>query len=218
MPRFAILITKFDEVYDKQFTPVLIDVYWNVLKDFKYDEVEKAIDRCLANPQGRFLPRPADIIAAMDTNPQKQALKAWDKAISAVRVHGAYESVAFDDALIHAVIESIGGWKEFCHSPKDRLAFTSKDFQDRYRDYMVAKPSRHPKYFTGTLRGKIVLIGSSEKAMQVIETGTPLLTANSKQLLDAPNAPEVSTKQPEPASAFIESDKDKNETQSTAET
>ena len=203
MPRFAILITKFDEVYDKQFTPALIDVYWNVLKDFKYDEVEKAVDRCLANPEGRFLPKPADIIAAMDGNPHKQALQAWDKAISAVRIHGSYESVAFDDALIHAVIEDMGGWKEFCHAPSNRLLSTSKDFQDRYRAYVAEKPSRHPKYFTGTLRSKIALIGNSEKAMQVIETGTPLLTANNK-LLDAP---EVSAKQPKLVSVLIESDK-----------
>lgn len=44
-----------------------------------------------------------------------KALIAWDKAMSAVRHHGPYHSVLWDDAAIPAAIDSVsGGWLQFC--------------------------------------------------------------------------------------------------------
>ena len=92
-------------------------------------------------------------------------------ALFAIRTHGSYSSVAFDDALIHAVIKEMGGWKKFCSTPDDRLLYTAKEFQERYRDYATKIPASHPKYLVGTIGGRIEFVGNKEKILQVITTG-----------------------------------------------
>jgi hypothetical protein len=183
LSRFAEMIVGVGEVYGKSLTPIVIDVYWSVLKAFKFEEVKKAIYLHLENPDvGRYLPKPADIIMAVEGSSQNQALRAWTKVVSASQRIGVYTSVAFDDALIHAVIEDMGGWRIFCAVETEQLPFVGKEFQERYRGYVIKKPLRYPKYLTGiaesqnSIRGYVygppVLIGDKMKAMQVIATGS----------------------------------------------
>ncbi|EKE01121.1 MAG: hypothetical protein ACD_21C00209G0005 [uncultured bacterium] len=183
LSRFAMLITGIGEVYGKSFTSVAIDIYWSVLKAFKFEEVQAAFYRHLKNPDvGRFLPKPADVVMAIDGTSQNQALQAWTKVDSAIQRFGSYSSVVFDDALIHAVIEDMGGWQKLCLASTKQLLFDSKEFQERYRGYVIQKPVRYPKYFIGIIESKNssggyifsppVLIGDREKAKQVVATGS----------------------------------------------
>jgi hypothetical protein len=181
--RFAVLIAGIGEVYGKSFTSVTVDIYWNVLKAFRIEDVQIAIYRYLKNPDvGRFLPKPADIIMAMGGTSQNQALLAWTKVVSAIHSVGSYTSIAFDDALIHAVIEDMGGWREMCLTSIEQLPFVAKDFQVRYRGYVITKPVRYPRYFIGIVEsnnsgfgymcGPPMLFGDKEKAKQIIATGS----------------------------------------------
>ncbi|EKD45294.1 MAG: bacteriophage protein [uncultured bacterium] len=183
LSRFAILLVGVGEVYGKSLTSAVIDVYWNVLKAFKFEDVKKAVYLHLENPDaGKFLPKPADIIMAIEGSPQNQALRAWTKVVSAIHGIGVYTSVAFDDALIHAVIEDMGGWRIFCVSETERLPFIGREFQERYRGHVIKKPLRHPKYLTGIAESQNsssgyaydppVLLGDKAKAEQVIATGS----------------------------------------------
>ena len=183
LSRFATLFIGVGEVYSKPFTPTAIDMYWSVLKAFKYEEVDQAVRLHLENPDvGRFLPKPADIIMAIEGSPQNQALRAWTKAISTSQRIGVYASVAFDDPLIHAVVYDMGGWRVICAIKDEELPFIKREFQERYRGYVSKKPLRHPKYLTGIIEHQNsiggynydppILIGDKEKAKQVIATGT----------------------------------------------
>ena len=183
IPIFARLMTGIGEVYGKSFTMVVIDIYWNVLKDFKLEDVQAAVYRHIKNPDvGRFLPKPADIVMAIDGTSQNQALLAWTKVVSAIHRVGCYTSIAFDDALIHAVIEDMGGWWQICSIDTKQLPFVSKEFQERYRGYVIKKPIRYPRYFIGLIENRNnsfgyicdppVLFGDKEKAKQIIATGS----------------------------------------------
>ena len=171
LPRFGALITTLSKVHTKKFEPDVIEVYWNALKDFSIDDVERAVGYYTKGPRGMYIPKPADIIALIKCSPHNQALKAWDKALSAIHTHGQYSSVAFDDALIHIVIKDMGGWRKFCLTPDDRMLFTTSNFLERYRDYVTERPIYHPKYLAGSMSGRVEFIGDKEKVMQVIETG-----------------------------------------------
>ena len=41
---------------------------------------------------------------------------------------GAYQSVAFDDPVIHAVIEDLGGWTKLCRSDLKELSYMEHRF------------------------------------------------------------------------------------------
>lgn len=187
LSKFAAMIVGVGEVYGKSLTEAVIEIYWGVLKAFKFEEVKKAFYLHLENPDaGKYLPKPADIIMAIEGSPQNQALLAWTKTVSASQRIGMYASVAFDDALIHAVIEDMGGWKRFGAIDDKQLPFVEKEFQDRYRGYVVKKPLRHPKYFTGIIESQnsingytynlLVFIGDKAKAREVVATGSNPLT------------------------------------------
>ena len=182
LARFAALMVGVGEVYGKPFTSAVIDIYWNVLKVYKFEDVKAAIKCHLENPDvGKYLPKPSDIIMAIDGSPQNQALLAWTKVVSAIRNIGRYSSVAFDDALIHKVIEDMGGWIRFCDVDDKQLPFIAKEFCDRYRGYAIKKPSSHPKYLIGVIESQNgiygyiydppMLIGNPTKAKQVIAAG-----------------------------------------------
>ena len=184
LSRFAILMTGTGEIYDKPITQVVIEAYWNIFKDFAFKDVDKAFHLHHKNPDvGKYFPKPADIIMAIEGSSQNQALRAWTKVISAVQSIGVYSSVAFDDPLIHAVIEDMRGWQKFGTIDAKQLPFIAKEFQDRYRGYVINKPCRHPKYLVGIIEGKNnlhgymhdppVLIGDEAKAKQIIATGNP---------------------------------------------
>ncbi|CAL7964448.1 conserved hypothetical protein [Gammaproteobacteria bacterium] len=163
--------------YNKQFTPVEIEVYWRALKTFSFEDVRAAVDNHIQNPDGgQFLPNPADIIRAIRSNSQ-QAL-AWKKTLYAMRSVGRYESVGFDDALIHLTVKSMSSWPKLCSTNDRQLPFVEKEFQKRYWEYSVKNPLCHPKYLKGIvemLSGRVsspVLIGDVIKAKRVIATGT----------------------------------------------
>jgi len=72
-----------------------------------------------------------------------------------------YASV-FDDVLIHVVIEDMGGWKD-CAIDDKQQPFVAKEFQDRYRGYIVKKTTAPIlKYFYWIIEGQ-----NSIKAMAV---------------------------------------------------
>ena len=208
LTKFAALMVGIGEVYGKSFTSAVINIYWNVLKAYRYEEIKTAIKRHLENPEfGRFLPKPSDIIMAIDGSPQNQALRAWTKVAQAIKRVGIYTSVAFDDALIHAVIEDMGGWIKFCSIDDKQLPFTVKEFYERYRGYTVNRPTSYPKYLVGVVESKNrsagykydppILIGDESKARHVIATGNHALTYDNKLLFStsySTNTTMVSTK------------------------
>jgi len=181
--QFAELIAGIGEIYRWQFSPAAVEIYWRVLEVFRLEDVRAAIYSHIQNPDvGKFLPKPADIIMAIEGSSQNQALSAWSKTAYAMRSVGGYESIAFDDALIHVVIRSMSGWPKLCDVDDRQLPFVEKEFLERYRGYVVKKPSSHPKYLKGLIemRNSVcgytypspILIGNVLKAKQVIATGS----------------------------------------------
>ncbi len=180
--KFAELIAGIGEIYNTRFTSAAIEIYWQLLEAFRLEDVRAAIYRHIQNPDvGKYLPKPADIIMAIEGSSQNQALSAWSKTTYAMRVIGGYESVGFDDALIHVVVKSMTNWPKLCVVDDKQLPFVEKEFLERYRGYVSRKPSSHPSYLKGTVEmlnsskgyicPKPVLIGNVQKAKVVIATG-----------------------------------------------
>lgn len=180
--RFAKIMIVTGEIYRKPFTSAAIEMYWNILKVYTIKEVEDAFKNHTENIDvGKFLPTPADIIMAIKGNSQNQALLAWTKVDLAIRTVGRYSSVAFDDFLIHKVIEDMGNWKKLCCVKEEEMPFIKKEFLERYRGYVVKNPSNYPKYLVGIIENQNstygyiydppTLIGNTEKAKKVIAAG-----------------------------------------------
>jgi len=61
-----------------------------------------------------WMPKIADIVRMIDGSTQSAAATAWAKVMRAVGSVGQYQSLAFDDPVIHLAIDETGGWISLC--------------------------------------------------------------------------------------------------------
>ena len=199
---FAKLISGIGEIYSWEFSPQVIEIYWRILEPFSFEDVKAAIYRHIQDPDvGRFLPKPADIIMAIEGSSQNRALAAWSKVIWGLQRVGTHTRVTFDDALIHLVVMDMGGWIRLGNSEERQMPFIAKEFQERYREYVRRKPSKHPKYLYGRYASsKPVLIGDALKAQEVIATGedNPHISITDEYSVSTTNSTKLESDRPVP--------------------
>lgn len=175
------------EFYGKReaLTDFAAQVWWNACQSFEFDELSKAFSAHLVNAEsGQYLPKPADIVRALQGTTTDRAAMAWGKVIEAASSIGAYTDVVFDDPAIHAAIEDLGGWPKVCRTEQKDLSYAMHRFCEQYKAYV----GRGKFEFAARLRGdrssdaeyekkglplpKPKLIGNAEKAMEVLNVGS----------------------------------------------
>ena len=120
----AVVVTDVYELYGRECSDGVHRLWWEALKGYAMGEVRQAFSRHVTNPDGgQFVPKPADILKILNGGGETRALQAWTQVDQAVRRIGPWESVVFDDALIHAVIADMGGWVRFGQTTDDEWPF-----------------------------------------------------------------------------------------------
>jgi hypothetical protein len=186
---FFILIADVYAFYGKTFSAFVGNVWWAAMQAYELAAVESALGRHCANPDaGQYLPKPADAVRMLQGGTQDSAMVAWAKVDRAVRHVGTYQSVVFDDPLIHRVLHDMGGWVPLGNKPEKEWPFIAKEFENRYRGYRMR--SETPEYSriliglaeaqnneAGRASQPPVLIGDEVRAQQVMRGGvtSPLL-------------------------------------------
>lgn len=168
--------------YDKKVTAMSLRLAYEVLRGYTLDDVKRAITAHMRNPDvGQFQPKPADVIRQIEGTTGDAALAAWTKVERAIRSTGTYASVAFDDPLIHATIEDMGGWIKLGSVKEEELPFRAREFSQRYRAYTQRPPEAPPRYLPGISEQhnaaggheppKIRLLGDVDKARAMLASG-----------------------------------------------
>src|SRR5688572_11086717 len=104
--KFSVMIAGVGELYGKAISEQLTAIYWQVLKRFELQDVQQALQTHINNPDcGQYFPKPADVVRFIEGSGETRALQAWTKVEQAIIQVGSYQSVVFDDPLIHAVLE-----------------------------------------------------------------------------------------------------------------
>ncbi len=205
LARFSLeLITVADGFYDKKnLAAEVVLIYFNALRDYDLDAVIQALGDHVRTP-GRcnFFPKPGSLIELMDGTKATAAMRAWSKVDKAIRSYGRNRSVVFDDALIHAVVDEMGGWLKLCETGSERdLEFLKNNFCKRYE--ASGRPTDYPAVLMGALdwdaikfgrpTRQPVCVGNVQLAMEVLKLGQ-IPEERQVVLLEAP-AHSVSTGQ-----------------------
>lgn len=181
---FGELVRNVHSFYGKDASTFTIDVWWGAMKHYDLAAVRDALSRHCVNPDnGHFLPRPADVVRMLEGSTLDSAVFAWTKVDRALQSVGTYATVAFDDPLIHRVLEDMGGWTYLGQKSTDEWPFVAKEFQTRYRGYKAqrARPEYPPKLIglvdaantkQGFREGEVVLIGDARRAQAVLAAGS----------------------------------------------
>ena len=181
---FLTLIGGVHGFYRQDVSKFALGVWWEAMKQFDLAAVADALNRHCVNPDtGQFMPKPADVIKMLRGSSQDSALVAWSKVDKAVRQVGTYATVAFDDPLIHRVLQDMGGWISLGLKTEHEWPFVAKEFETRYRGYsMRNEKPEHQRLLTGSAEAQNsqtgqksqppVLIGDAEAAKRVIQGGS----------------------------------------------
>jgi hypothetical protein len=185
-PRFLTLLTGIADYYSKEISTGTIGLYWEGLRQYDIEAVERALWQHTQNPDsGQFMPKIADVTRVLQGRTEDQAQLAWSKVDGAVRQIGIWADVAFDDAIIHRVLADMGGWVRICSFEDDGWPFVAKEFIARYRGFRIAgQAPEYPRYLLGTAsthntaeglaKPCVRLVGNAEVARQVIGAGRAL--------------------------------------------
>jgi hypothetical protein len=157
---FVNMMSGVAEIYGKKMSETLLDVYWFTLEKYEFEQIKTSIGMHMSNPDtGQFMPKPADFIRYIEGKSQDRALFAWKKLIQAVKQWGSYQSIVFDDPLIHHVVDEMGGWILFCRSEEAKLPFLFQDFSRHYVACLTRSMQDYPKQLTGITEHLNVLYG-----------------------------------------------------------
>ena len=176
------VLTDVYELYGKECSRGLHVLWWEALKGYSIAEVRGALSAHVTNPDsGQFLPKPADIRRFLEGSGETRALQAWTKVDQAIRRIGPWESVAFDDPIIHAVLADMGGWAGLGQVTEDGWPFRRNEFVRRYRGYVARPPTAFPRAlighiaeYNGRLGGQVPLprlVGDVQRATQTYLAG-----------------------------------------------
>ncbi|MFC4275550.1 DUF6475 domain-containing protein [Achromobacter aloeverae] len=183
-PRFSALISDVFAFYRQDASKFAMNVWWQAMQPFDLAAVAEALNRHCVNPDsGQFMPKPADVVKMLRGSSQDSALVAWSKVDKAVRQVGTYQTVAFDDAVIHRVIEEMGGWIALGEKTERDWPFVAKEFENRYRGYAMRNETpEHSKVLIGITDANNqkqgfkstapVLIGDASSAKRVLLSGS----------------------------------------------
>lgn len=179
---FAQMMLAAAEAYGKKMSRALLEMLFNDLSQYTVEQVQQAFTAHRRDPiNGRFFPITADFVKHIEGMPVDVANQAWMTVYRAIKQHGRWQTVCFDDPAIHAAIASMGGWIKLCGNNDDEMVFAQKDFLRLYgaasKDKMLLQSS--PRYLIGeeTLHNNklgepvkakdIALIGDRQKCMLI---------------------------------------------------
>lgn len=152
--RFGVALTALAELHGREVSEAATTLWWEALKGFDIDQVERALRRCVTDPErGQFMPKPADVIRMLDGTRTDRAAIAWGKVHGAISSVGAYTDVVFDDAVIHAVIDDLGGWPKVCRGELADLGYLAHRFCEAYRAYAARVAAGDPIDYPRLLGG-----------------------------------------------------------------
>lgn len=188
--RFASLMTALSDYYRQEISKGVLMLYWEGLRQYDYEAIEKAAWAHTQNPDeaGRWMPKIADITKMIQGGTGDQAAIAWSKVDGAIRRIGTYRDVAFDDPIIHRVLADMGGWILLGTKDDDEWPFVAKEFQTRYKGFrMRGEVPEYPPVLIGMTNAsngkegfkleEPFLIGDQAKAQNTVKGGssTPLI-------------------------------------------
>lgn len=133
--RFIEILSATMEIYNKELSELGIQMYYNTLKDYNTDTVMQAFNIAIKTNKYNVLPKPAEIIEIIEGSKEEKADIAWGSVIQAMRKHGHYASIDFEDTAISATINHLGGWQYLCGQTKEELHFIQKDFIRLYNAF-----------------------------------------------------------------------------------
>ena len=152
LQEFNIVFKKIVDYYgSSKLTKEKQELYYLALKDLSKEEFLNGFIRMIRDREYTNFPSIAEIrkygLWLKEEDVEVRIHIAKEKLKQAIKVFGAYQSVAFDDPNIHAVIDSLGGWVKVCMMKEEELEkFITFEFRKIYKVYLRSSYNINSRY------------------------------------------------------------------------
>ena len=177
--RFAQCMAAMGEAFSQEASPFKTEIYFKALSDLSIEDVERATWQVINSRGTATFPKVAEIREAIGGKLEDRAMIALTKVERALREVGAYNSIVFDDPIIHRAICSFdNGWIGVADMTMEEWTWARKDFIRLYNAFSNSGESRSvPTKLLGRIEtdnqnrnqnGKfqIVYFGGKDKCLQ----------------------------------------------------
>lgn len=144
-------ISGLSELFDKQMTDVLLDIYYRALEDLSDDDFNRAMRQVVMTKTFHKMPLPAEIREIVQGNPDDDAIRAFDTFMRGKSRTGPYVSVIFEDLTIHAVVMAFGGWNDICMIPESEWKYRRKEWIETYKAFRKQPRTDTPMKLIGII-------------------------------------------------------------------
>ena len=138
---FLKVLTILGEVYNQETSKLKIKGYWEALKDLDIETISRNATKHLKSE--KFFPRPVEL--RLTASDEDVALRAYNSLLIAIQRFGSYQSVQFEDKIIHSVVTLMGGWQKINEGEQNN--WFQKEFVAFYKSMQHKK--EHPDYLRG---------------------------------------------------------------------
>ena len=152
LQEFNIVFKKIVDYYgNSKLTKEKQELYYLALRDLSKEEFLNGFIRMIRDREYTNFPSIAEIrkygLWLKEEDVEVRIHIAKEKLKQAIKVFGAYQSVAFDDPNIHAVIDSLGGWVKVCMMKEEELEkFITFEFRKIYKVYLRSSYNINSRY------------------------------------------------------------------------
>ncbi len=131
---FITTMTALSELFDKNLSDLALKTYYQTLSAvMDTEQFKKAIAIWIA--KGKFFPKPAELIEIINQTEGSKVEKAWFEVMKEIEKKGIYGSPKFEDPIVYAVVEAMGGWEALCNMPVEKQSFYMREFENLYNAY-----------------------------------------------------------------------------------
>lgn len=168
--KFTEGIVLIETITGKAFSEPQLNAYRTLLDDIPDGLFVQGINIMLRERVFSNLPMPAEIrkfcLGTREEDLSIRISQAKNKLVNALDSIGTYNTVVFDDPVIHLIIRDLGGWIKLGKMNRDDYEkFLTFEFPKLYKGYAVRKNTDIPIMLKGISEDKtITYIGNKEKA------------------------------------------------------
>ena len=144
--RFRLLMVGLAEVFGGDVSEAKLTIYYAALEDLTLETVERAVKLLVKSRTTASFPKPAELRQAVEGTGDERAMLALSAVDPYVRQRETYQTLVFDDPVIHAVVERMGGIDEMGLD----WPYKHKEFLTLYRALTHTPPAMLPDRIIGS--------------------------------------------------------------------
>ena len=136
--RFMNLLGSVSEVFNKELSPLTINLYENILSEFPIEAVEKAFGKALTTC--RFFPKPADIVDHITqgkkiSNENIAELEA-EKVLKHLRQYGSAKSLNAENPITNRLMSTRWQYRTWASQVLEKdLVWWKKEFIESFKSF-----------------------------------------------------------------------------------